>query len=321
MLPSPLFVALLGLSLAQEAGDPVAWRGHQDAAARAAEAERGADPAAAVAACDEALAVLPDGPRAGWCVERRAFLDARRDPDGGFRGWRALEEARRSGADRGAQRAAIEALVAGEGVAEATRREAWGWLADDALRRQNDPEEALRWSAPLIALPDLPLDERRRYRIVHARALAALGRWDEARAVEAEVLVLPTGRRPSPVDQAARDVRRRGLAEGAAGVLGALVLTAAARAGVRRPVGGARGWGPLAVGLLGAGGILVAWDASNVGLFATVAAGLAITHALAYAAGSGPGAPVWVRVLAALAAPAVVVASLAWHQRLEEIGW
>jgi hypothetical protein len=316
-----VYAMWLSAALASEDVDAPSWRAHQDAAAEAAEAERRADPEAAVRACEAAVEALPDGPRSAWCRERRAFLDARRDPDGGLDGWRGLELARRGGGDRASQRAAILALVEGEGIGEGVRREAFGWLADDAWTRLRDPAEAWRWSAPLVALPDLPLEEMRRYRILHARILAGLGRWEEADAVEAEVLVLASGRRLSPVQVAQRDARRVLATRAAEGVLGLFAVSAVARAVRRRrdPVG--PGGVPLVVGWGSAAAIAVAWEASNDALVLSIGAGLAGTFALAWLGGSGRGGDAWFRVLAALSAPAVVGWALAWHGRLEEIGW
>jgi hypothetical protein len=311
----------LGAALASEDVGAGPWREHQDAAAEAAEAERRSDPESALRACDAALAVLPGGPRAGWCRERRAFLEARRDPDGGFDGWRGLELARRGREDREAQRSAILTLVGGEGVGEAVRREAFGWLADDAWTRLRDPVEASRWSAPLVTLADLPPDELRRYRVLHARVLAALGRWEEAAAMEAEVLVLPTGRRLSPVQTAERDARRVTATWIAGGGVVLFAGIALARSARRRPGPWGPGALPLAVGWAGAAATAVAWEAANDGLFASVGAGLAATYALAWLGGAGRGGAMWFRALAALSAPAVVVLALAWHGRFEEIGW
>ena len=312
---------LLGVTWASQDVAAAAWRAHQDAAALAAEAERRADPEAALAACAEAVAVLPDGPRAVWCAERAAFLEARRDPDGGLRGWQGLEAIRRSREDRQTQRQQLLAWVAGEGNGEVARREAFGWLADDALTRLRDPVEAARWSGPLATLSDLPDDERRRYRVLHARVLTALGRWDEAADVEADVLVAPMGLRLSPVEIASRDAFRLLAARGAHLLLAVFAALALVRGVRARPVGlGPGGWS-LLVGWWGATTIAVAWETTNDALFATVGAGFAAVYALAWFGGSGSGGTRWFRGLSMFAAPAVVVAALAWHQRFEEIGW
>ncbi|MFM2162847.1 MAG: hypothetical protein RLZZ383_2359 [Pseudomonadota bacterium] len=312
---------VLKVASASQDVDAEAWRTHQDAAARAAEAERRAEPEAALVACAEAIDLLPQGPRSMWCSERIAFLEARRDPDGGFRGWTALERTRRSFADRATQRAEILSLVAGEGVGERARREAFLWLADDALLRLADPDEAARWSGPLASTPDLPEEERRRYRVLHARVLAARGQWEEAAAVEADVLVAPGGRRLSPVETAARDAWRALATRGAAAWTFGFAVVSVLRGFRGRPAAlGPGGW-PLVVGWASAAATALSWEASNDALFVSVGGGLAAVHALAWLGGSGRGGPGWYRFGAVIAAPAVVVIALAWHQRFEEIGW
>jgi hypothetical protein len=143
------------------------WLLIADPAARAREAERLGDYDAAYLAWGEAG--TPAGER------RQAWLDARRDE--GWASLRLIDGAQ--GSPRDVARP-IWLRVALSSAPAALRADAALWLADDALRA-GDPAAALRW------VEGLPDDEAlsARKADARARALAASGRIDEARAVEA----------------------------------------------------------------------------------------------------------------------------------------
>jgi hypothetical protein len=113
------------------------------AAARAAEAAL--NHAEAWEAYGEVLEAEPEGPRATAARVRREWLDARRDPDGTWRGARALDEVRRGGVDAAERRPAVEALWGASDVAPVVRAEAGLWLALD------EPSSALPVTTELWA--------------------------------------------------------------------------------------------------------------------------------------------------------------------------
>lgn len=318
-----LLLALTLAGPAQEPGDAVAR--HRALAAQATAAERAGDAATAVAACTAALELLPDGPRALHCADRLAWLEARRDADGGFAGWGALDRVRKGygEVDDGTRREAVLALLAGEGLSEATRAEAALWLAADALDRLEDPELALASTREVHARRD-DLEDALRTRAVllHAGALARLGRLDEALEVEREVRVVAAAPRLTPVEVEARRQRREGLAALAWGVVAAfaLVATPLAALGLRRPRAPV-GLVPLLL-LCGLTWLLVDLrdETAGAGLPA-MTGGFVLLHVVA-ALARGAAEARWLRaLLAALAASATVAVGWLALYATNTLGW
>lgn len=232
-----IFAWLLGAGLALAAGPapdavppgatsdvPTTLAQHlarHEAAVRAERDQRFGD---AVTACQEAIRLLPDGPRSRRCADRLTHLEARRDADGGFDGWATLETVRAQWrhVDPEASRATVLALTTTEGISETVRAEALVWLAADALDRRGDPDAALAATKALYAdRGDLEPAVWRGLVGVHARALAALGRYEEALAAEDEIRIDAPAPRPTPVERLQWADTRVQLTKGAWGLLAA----------------------------------------------------------------------------------------------------
>lgn len=311
-----LLLALTLAGSAQEGGDALAR--HRDLEAAATTAERAGHAGEAVRLCTEAIAALPDGPRARRCAERVAYLEARRDADGSFAGWDALAAVRKTYGDQApeARRSAVVALLAREGLSEATRSEAALWLAADDLDRRRDPAAALAASTPVYDARTA-LDEATRLRAVllQATALAKLGRFDEASAVEEEVRVAAAWPRATPVQAEARRQRLAfgvPVAWGLMGLFGLAALPLAAR-GLRRP---SVPWGLLPLLLLTGLTWLLVYQRDDAAdeAFPAMTAGFVVVHALTAVARPATGSAALRGLLAALSALATgAVAYLALH--------
>ncbi|MFT5686740.1 MAG: hypothetical protein ACI8RZ_007697 [Myxococcota bacterium] len=148
----------------------------------AREAQLAGDLAGELSACTKILDA-PARDRA-WsrCQRRVPWLTARQDTDGSFAGMTSISEVRRSytSQPRTEAIAEIDAVFASPQAATAVRLEAGLWLARELLDGQDRAEDALRYTTPLYT--DHPDD--RALTDLHARALATVGRTDEARAVE-----------------------------------------------------------------------------------------------------------------------------------------
>ncbi|MCB9682962.1 MAG: hypothetical protein H6733_15965 [Alphaproteobacteria bacterium] len=306
-------ILLLWLTLAR-AQDPDVLQRHLALAEASMKAERRGDPAEAVAACTEAVDVLPTGPRAQRCVDRLAFLAARRDTDGSYAGWQELEAVRRArrSLTQAEARGRVIALLSREGIAASTVAEATIWLASEALDMDGDPQRALDVIAPLYARRASLADAlRKRTVMLQARALAELGRSEEALGVETEIAVAAPMPRPTPVQAVMHDqaVGRRNVAA-AAILLGFAILAAplAVRGARRRPV--PMGLVPLwlAIGL--AWWVAESWDVGAGRALLPMGAGFTGVHLLAVLARTAD-APAVLRGLVAFAAAAATFA-VAW---------
>lgn len=252
---SPSFLPLLAaLATAQPT------ESHQALYLQARTAESEHRWAEAVAACTGAIEANPTGPRTPTCRERLAWLQARRDPDGSFRGLTALQGVRRDYRTLAPDEAVRRVVPVAEdpGVAELVRTDARVWLARDALERRNDPEAALAWTAPVLAEHTGPL--RASAVGLHARALATLGRGAEALEVEAEIRVDPVNKtRRTPAETILFEQRTALAARVSAGVIALFALVSAPLAWRhgrgQHPVA----WIPLLVLAGGAGLIAEQW--------------------------------------------------------------
>ena len=250
--------------------------------ARARAAERAGDPAAEAKAC--AALVDAGGPGAAACAARLAWLGARRDPDGGLRGIGVLLglRARWATLDPEAAAAQVEALAADSAVGARVRADAQAWLARDALERRGDAAAAEAWARPALAALPAGDPDRRAIAALLARALAAQGELDAARAVEAELAPVE-GARPrdglAPVARARAAGRARAAAAVAVVAFAALSLPTAVR-GARA---GLRPWGlaPLLLVGLGAAALAALGTPGGGGPVLAVVAAVAAVHLLA----------------------------------------
>ena len=249
-------------------------------AARAAETDGRFDDA--VADCRQAVAAAPTGPRTPNCQRRIAFLEARRDLDGTFRTWSALESVRRRWRtdDQGVLAAEVDAL---RPSALAVRAEVAIWIARDALSRRDDPAAALAATDLVYADSAAFVAENALWRqVVELRAvsLARLGQVDAAREVEAAVkFEAPGAERPTAVDQVVLARRREVLAWFSwASVLlfGSAGLPLAVRGLRLRPV--PRGLVPVGVAGIGTWLVATGWDSSAAVGVPRMIAGLAGVH-------------------------------------------
>jgi hypothetical protein len=219
-----------------------------------------------------------------FCSGRLEWLERRRDPDGGIAGVQALERARRTSESAGE----LHRISRDEAISPVVRADASCALA----RAAATPGEAFAILQPF--LPNraaLPEEVRRPLVSLASKALAGLGRDDEARALNAEIH--PSGSGVSEVDVAIRARRERaGAAVAAAGVAGfaAVILPSALR---RREIG----WGgPLLGGFAFlAWALAEAWERGAGAPIATLAAVLLPFHLLC-AAGVGAAPRWWFRI-------------------------
>jgi hypothetical protein len=296
---------VLALSIAVAEG-PVERQ--ERAAAAAMLAEREARPADAVAACQEAIAALPEGPAAARCGRRVAWLEARRDPDGTWSAWIALEAARRT-PDRAAARALVDALRAREQISEAVALEAALWVADDALRRGSGAEAVSVLSSWYERRLSFEEDAREAVAQTYSRALAMAGRVEEARAAEAEVRVATAAPRPTPVDAVvAARWRADGEVAARSGLVGFAAVALARAAWVRGPAGPPWGAVPLVVLAAAVWALAEAWEAGAGRPVPGMTAALVGVHLLAWAGRAGHGAAGW----ALSAAAAVASGAVGW---------
>lgn len=299
-----LSVALVSLSLRAAHAEPPDVAAHMALAAQALQAEVRGDHTAEVAACRAALDAAPDGPRAPRCHARLTRLAAYQDADGGFASLAALEAVRKQAmGDPDGARAAMIRLLGGEDVPTAVQDDATLWLAADDLERVHDPASTLAHTDALFRqrarLERAQLDDLVGRR---AKALAQLGRVDEANAVLDEVRVHSPAPRPTTVDQELvlqRDAGRRRLAWG---TVVAFATLAVARATQVRPAGPPWGLVPLGVSAVSAWMIAEQYAEGEGRAVGPIFLALAAVHLLAWRAAAGRGRAGAVVSVAAVAA-------------------
>ncbi len=313
---------LLPLLLALAHADDVVTR-HQDLAAASTRAELDHDYAAALKACTEALTLLPEGPRSERCRARVTHLALRQDADGSWQGWRELETIRAAygRVDDSARRAQVIALLSQEGVADATRAEAALWLAADSLERRQDATEALAATTPVYAdRSRLEPAQRTRAVMLHAAALAKLGRVDEALQVEDEVRVASAAPRLTPVEREARRQQQQAMVGVAWGAVALFAGVAAPRAARSRPLRVPAGLGlVLGLGVLTALLVNLRDDSAGAALPA-MGLGFGLIHLVAAPARAGAPAPVRALLTVLGVAATLAVAYLALHAT-NTLGW
>ncbi len=203
-----------------------------------------------------------------WCRGRLAWLAARRDPAGGWAGAEALERARRAPDPQ-----VVSELAGDPAVSEVVRADA----ACAVARNLRDPAAAWALLAPWVAVRDrMPEEVRRPLIELGARALLALGRDAEARAL--------APRSVRPVAQARRE------AQGAVvgGTVAAVFAVAIAPRALRHRRLGHGGWILTLIGLVAAA--LAEGYARGAGWrIAAVTAALVPFHLLCAAAAEAPG--------------------------------
>lgn len=260
----------------------LALTAHADTLADARAAERtGAwnDAAAAYGV----LAAEGSGP----ARRRLDWLAVRQDPDGDWDGLEALDRSRRGGGAHAALAVRQDAEVA-----PLVRHEASLWLAGQALDA-GTPADALGLTEdPWQARAGLPRPVLGQLVKLRAAALADLGRFDQAREVEALLAVQTTAVRPSATDRTQRAARHQAISV-ASGLVGGVLLLALLPAAIRgwsrapRP----RPWGllPLLV-LLGGTAALVEGRAPGAARWwLPLSVGAAVVHLVSAGAGRGRG--------------------------------
>ncbi|MCB9665740.1 MAG: hypothetical protein H6732_16650 [Alphaproteobacteria bacterium] len=298
---------------------------HLEAAERSLRAESTGTASVVWEGCTQAIAALPEGPRAPRCRERLAFLDLRRDADGSWRSWDALEATRRAyrHLDPETARRRVVDLLAAEGVGPMVAAEATLWLALDSLDRRRDATEALRLTD--AAWPDrhaLDAHVRQRLVLTRAQALATLGRHAEALEVEAEVRVADGGTRRGPAEEVARRQLEARLTTASWVTLGAFLVVTTPLAIRRR-----RAW-PMPAGLVplvggtGAAWLLAeGWSEGAGAALPRMGLGFVAIHLLTLAGRTAPAAAAW-RALVSLGSALATVA-VAWLalESTQGIGW
>lgn len=286
----------------------------EDPLVSARRAQRDGDPAAEHAACSAVLEgdASPASTRA--CTERMAWLAARRDADGTWRGLRLLERARRGDPVR----PQLERLVNDTRLALPVVMETQLWLAradlnNGALDAALDRTTAL-WTQ-VEAQPETPT--ARQVAALHAQVLARSGRLGEAESTEAHLADRRSSNPREGVAQERRIQRRARLTTVSWGIwVGGLAgaLPAAWRARTER----GRFEGLLALWVVGLGMGGLAWlrDPSTAAATASLLGMLSVQAVLSAHAlrGARPGLPrLALRLLLGAAAAASSVLVLDHH--------
>lgn len=268
---TPLLLPLLPLAIAATPAERLA---------EARAAERAGDVVTEHEVCAALLAEAPASPEATRCARRLSWLDARATPDGSLQALATLMAARRS--PEGA-REAVQGLARREDLPPALAADVHAWLAGDSLA-QGAPAQALADAEQALRL-DPDHDAARRQR---ARALAELGRWEEAEATEAAG---PTrsARPREGVTLLAGEVRRARLRQASWVALLAFCLPGLplARRGWAQ-VGGLQAAGllPLSVAVGGSALLAGAWDLDMGLALAACLPSLTGVHLLSAGAGA-----------------------------------
>lgn len=259
------------------------------------------------AACGELVATWPDTTRAETCERRLAWLDRRRDADGGLAGFLVLEGARRAPEP---DVASVEQVRAASATSSVLAAEAGAWLAERALR-EGEPERALALADPRDTVPDEERALALHLEQLRAEALARSGREAEARAEDPEI-----------ASAVLRDRRRRQAAVASGVVAAAFALTSAPFLPAWREIAHPRGVWPIALGFAGAAAIGVAWEGGSADAAPWALAGALGVHALALPAlhrlRDAPWRRRTVRALAALATLGLAYLAGWWT---ETLGW
>jgi hypothetical protein len=303
-----LSAALMSFSLRAAHAEPPDVAAHMAFAAQALQAEVRGDHTAEVTACNAALDAAPEGPRAPRCTARLTRLAAYQDADGGFTSLAALEAVRKqASAAPDAARAALINLLSSEDVPTAVQDDAALWLAADDLERLHDPASCLdRTDALFRARARLERAQLEDLVSRRARALAQLGRVDEANAVLDEVRVNSPAPRPTAVDQELvlqRDANRRRLAWG---TVVTFALLAALRATRVRPAGPPWGLLPLGVSAVSAWTLAEQYAEGEGRPVGPIFLALSAVHLLAWRAAAGRG---WAGAVVSVAAVAASIAA------------
>lgn len=268
------------------------------------------------ARCTTMVAEAPPSRDRSRCVQRLAWLSARQDPDGGFRGAEALDALRSDYRSLSPEQARARAAdIAAEATfGERVRQEARLWLAREALRRDAPAEARDHSSALWAAVSDGAADEafRREIADVHTRILVAAGEPEAAAAVEAEAALLRSARPREGAPEQLRKQRVSRLRQASWAILAGfgLVCGPLAAAGWRqaRPRPRPRGLVPLAAAIGLAAGLGWLNAPEEVAVFGWLGLGAVGIHLLALGAQlrarTRPGRVV-ISALAALATLAV----------------
>jgi hypothetical protein len=259
---------------------------------RARQAEDADQYELALQLCEQLMGESPELARAQVCGRRVAFLTRRRDTDGSFSGWSALQQVRRTflTTEPAQRERQVQQVWSSPTSSPATRAEAAIWLARAALER-GAPEQTLSYTEDWLILREvLPEEEALVTQIgqVRAMALAELGLAEEAAALQAQVAVPvePTAARPTPVEEILkrkRDQTASTLSMGALGLFVAgtsLPALRALRAGRLLP------WGLLPIGLATGGTFVLAelWERGAGQAAPWMGLGFALVHLLSVGA-------------------------------------
>lgn len=285
-------------------------------------AEKERDYVTMLSLCADVIAKTPQSVSAERCQRKTAALSRRRDRDGTFSNWSQLEAVRAAfqTMDGEQRHRRVTAIWRSETASDAVRIEAALWLARNRLD-SNDPGAALSYTEPLLAISiaeEPALMERLRQQ--HAVVLAALGRSEEALALQANVSVptAPGAERPTPVDLVLIERRYRALSQVAGALLVSFVLPALlfvlwrARTGALSLAGFVPlGLWPLGIAVVGAYGIAESWERSAGRALPIMGLGFAVLHLLSAAAlRAAEGSPLSLLLVRAGAAAATL--SVAW---------